>query len=704
MELEPSSAQDLGTLFRRLLQLMAARSGDHEKLLGELEDAAAAEAMAGWPRDVVIDMAAASEGDTDLHRTAASGDGDRYLECARVAYDKDKSQLTARNWDGDTPLHCAARAGNPNMVRRLIELAGEDDGGGGERAKAMVGIRNRRGETALHEAIRSGDKDMVRDLMAVDNQLARVDAHDGTSPLFLAVSLSHDRLARSLYQEYDKLSSYSGPEGQNVLHAAALHGYRHSKGMTKQLLMWNNNLARQADDNGSIPLHFAASAEDPSLELFLFLYAERNFELYLLTLSLSISPKEWVYGFYKWREHPTFLLLKANEQSAFQPDRNGLYPAHVAASAGSLVPIIVLLCHSPGCAGLRDAQGRTFLHVAVEKKMLNIVWFVASRSEYKAIINIQDYDGNTALHLAVLGGNWDIFKSLINNKHVRLNLTNKDGATPMDVALSKVPPSGLYFGLHARRRILVTLTLTNAKMSYRRRDCFVDQHVPKLNEEEESAKITSFAQIVGVGSVLVATATFAAAFTMPGGANSSENTLPNGIGGTPSLAGLYAFDGFIISNTLAFICSTLATFSLVYTGVATVDIEKRVKLVAFSLALLISAARSFCAAFAFAIYVVLPAKVAYGTAIAVCVMTTLSLMDAVWFIYAIVTDTTVLLNREDWGSMSKRVMKLGTRILVNAGYVFWPYLVIFGLLGIKTITGHERIFPPAPAPLSHRQF
>ena len=241
---------------------------------------------------------------------------------------------------------------------------------------------------------------------------------------------------------------------------------------------------------------------------------------------------------------------------------------------------------------------------------------------------------------------------------------------------------------HARRRILRTLILANAKRSYCRRDRFLDQHVPKLNEAEESAKITSFAQIVGVGSVLVATATFAAAFAMPGGPDSNDKTIPpNGKAGTPTLAGLYAFHAFIISNTLAFICSTLATFSLVYIGVATVDIEKRIKLVAFSLALLISAARSFCAAFAFAIYVVLPRKVAHGTAMAACVMTVLALMDAFWFMLAIVTDTTVLLSREDWVSMSKPLLKLGSRILANTVYVFWPYIVIFGLLGIKSISG-----------------
>ncbi|XP_037413686.1 ankyrin repeat-containing protein At5g02620-like [Triticum dicoccoides] len=693
------SAQDLVRKFRSLLQLMAARSGDYETP----EDAAVTAAMlAGWHRDVVIDLAAASEGDTQLHRAAAGGDGVCYRRCVALACDGDSSRLLACNGDGDTPLHCAARAGHTGMVKHLIGLAQGDGQDDGEMAKTMVRMQNNRGETALHEAIRSGyEKDvktMVEDLLAVDNQLVCLEAFDGTSPLFLAVSLGQHWLASWLYEWGHKKLSYSGPEGQNALHAAALDGFRHNTGIAKRLLHWNNSLARQADNSGSTPLHFAASAQDPTLELFLFVFGDQGFESHS-PLSLTTLPKKWVYKFYKWREHPTFLLVDANPHSAFQPDRNSLYPVHVAASAGSLVPIIILLCHSPGCAGLRDNQGRTFLHIAVEKKKHNIVWFVARRLDNKAIMNIQDYNGNTAMHLAVGGGSWNIFKILIGNKHVCLNLTNKEGETPMDIALSNVTPTGFYFGMHARRRILVTLTLANGKNSFCRRDLFLDQHVPKLNEKEESDKITSFAQIVGVGSVLVATATFAATFTMPGGPNSTDPKIPpNGRGGTPTLAGLYAFDAFVISNTLAFICSTLATFSLVYTGVATVDIEKRIKLVAFSLALLISAARSFCAAFAFAIYVMLPPTVAHGTAMAACVMTVLALMDAFWFMWAIVTDTIVLVRREDWRSMPKRLMKLAARILINTVYVFWPYIVIFGLLAIKSITGRQETSAPAGTP------
>ncbi|TVU06615.1 hypothetical protein EJB05_49839, partial [Eragrostis curvula] len=325
-----------------------------------------------------------------------------------------------------------------------------------------------------------------------------------------------------------------------------------------------------------------------------------------------------------------------------------------------MVPIITLLTKYPGCAGLRDAMGRTFLHVAVKKRHVRVVQFVCLRwrHSFKSMLNIQDNKGNTALHLAIMEGDVDIFRCLMRNKYVHINLQNKDGKTPMDLAHGKVQ-SGFYFGLTAHRRILEMLTLANALPANRRRDQ-LNEYYPCLSEKEESQKITDFAQIVGIEK------------SSPGSAPPPA--------GTPVFARRFAFDGFVISNTLAFICSTLATFSLVYCGVAAVHIRRRIKLVSFSLALLLCAARSFCAAFAFALYLLL-AKVEMGTAIAACVMTSLALLDGAWFVMASFHDTTAVLSRR----APTTLLRLGTGFLVNILYLFWPYLVIFGLLATRNV-------------------
>ncbi|CAL4894283.1 unnamed protein product [Urochloa decumbens] len=682
---------------RASMMLMAASSGDYHQL---------------WPRDVLpapppqqvaIEVVAASRnaaaaaaldddmvvtepetGSTALHVVAAAGDGRCYLESARVICGKAWHLLGAPNSDGDTPLHCAARAGNSRMVARLLELAaaagGEGEGEARARARALVRARNKRGETALHEAVRfcGHDHEMVRALMREDRWLASVVANDGTSPMYLACSLGRKTIARELHQRGHGIS-YSGPDGQNALHAAVIH----DKGITMWLLEWNKDLVNQRDINGSTPMHFAASAPDPSFQFTSFVFTTSNLETHFV--GSYLLPQRCLTKFYEWRKLPFPLLLEAEPSLAFQPDIHGSYPVHIAASAESMVAVIVLLTKYPGCAGLRDAMGRTFLHVAVEKKRYHVVKFVChcSRS-FRPMLNVQDKDGNTALHLAVKQVELDIFRCLMRNRNVKINLQNNQGNTPMDLALGKVR-SGFYFGLTAPRRILGMLNLANAQTSSgnRRRDQMVEYN-PSLNEGEESSKIKDFAQIVGIGSVLVATATFAAAITIPGGVRSPGDVSPAKPGmaapppaGTPVFTGKYAFDGFVVSNTLAFICSTLATFSLVYCGVAAVDIQRRFKLVSFSLAFLLCAARSFCAAFAFSLYLLL-APVEHGTAIAACVMTSLALLDGLWFLITSFHDTTVLLSRRT----RLTFLKVGIGFIANTIYLFWPYLVIFGYMFI----------------------
>lgn len=239
----------------------------------------------------------------------------------------------------------------------------------------------------------------------------------------------------------------------------------------------------------------------------------------------------------------------------------------------------------------------------------------------------------------------------------------------------------------APRRIHGMLTFANAQTANRRRDQIEEYNPSLINEEEESRKIKDFAQIVGIGSVLVATATFTAAITMPGGVRTpgdvaaavGNNTAATGVvvaaptAGTPVLSGSYAFDGFVISNALAFICSALATFSLLYCGVAAVDIHRRIKLMSFSLAMLLGAARSFCAAFGFSLYLLL-APVEYRTAVVTCVMVSFALLDGLWFLMWSFKDLTVLLSRR----VQRTWVKLGTGFIANIVYMFWPYLIIFG--------------------------
>lgn len=181
-------------------------------------------------------------------------------------------------------------------------------------------------------------------------------------------------------------------------------------------MKWNKNkdLTTGRDANGSTPLHFAAGL-----------------------------PRSGNQG------SACAQVFDATTSVLYQPDNDGLSPIHVAAAARaasaplfSRVPIARFVSKCPSSAGLRDAKGRTFLHVAVEKKNVRVVRYACIIDRSLAwVLNMQDNQGNTALHLVVKDGSLALFCPLFGNRQVNLNLTNEDGQTPLDIARYNIRPS-----------------------------------------------------------------------------------------------------------------------------------------------------------------------------------------------------------------------------------------------------------------------
>mgnify|MGYP003702909145 CR=1 FL=1 len=172
-----------------------------------------------------------SDQDSALHVVATSSDGEQYVQCAEMIHGRARHLLGATNNRGDTPLHCAARAGHHAMVCRLISLAAHEGGAANGR---ILSTRNKLGETALHGAIRGGIMMVGESLVSEDPERARSGAGIGASPLYLAVSLGRLEIARDLLDRSPTTLSYSGPEGQNVLHISVYRG----EGMYGQLLVY----------------------------------------------------------------------------------------------------------------------------------------------------------------------------------------------------------------------------------------------------------------------------------------------------------------------------------------------------------------------------------------------------------------------------------------------------------------------------------
>uniref|UniRef100_A0ACD5WNN0 Uncharacterized protein n=1 Tax=Avena sativa TaxID=4498 RepID=A0ACD5WNN0_AVESA len=418
----PSKLRSPAMDYRLLASACSGSFQSLESLLNAGEIPSSADDEEAFLRDSLLGGVTVG-GDTVLHAVATHGDdsAEDFLSKARLIHGKAPSLLSAKNDNGDTPLHCAARAGNFQMLSLLVDLAAqgqedqgrshtpdnrghgprsatEEDNSRATRAKALLETENKSKWTVLHEAVRAGENRVVKFLMDKDPELAGVPRDGGgTSPLYLAVLLGNKIIAETLHQQSAAGAlSYSGPNGQNALHAAVLRG----QALTTMLLEWNNGLTGQQDETGSTPLHLAASVRE-----------QRD------------------------RHTIRLLLLKANPNALYQPDHEGSFPIHVAASVDASQAVSDYINNSPSCAGLRDANGRTFLHVAADKRQKWTVIFSACM--YRSIswiLNMQDNDGNTVLHIAVQAESLIMFCALFANRHVDLNLTNGKGQTPLDIA------------------------------------------------------------------------------------------------------------------------------------------------------------------------------------------------------------------------------------------------------------------------------
>ncbi|WP_246038615.1 ankyrin repeat domain-containing protein [Wolbachia endosymbiont of Leptopilina clavipes] len=78
-----------------------------------------------------------------------------------------------------------------------------------------------------------------------------------------------------------------------------------------------------------------------------------------------------------------------------------------------------------------DKDGRTPLHWAVHKENLEIVNVLI---QVRANVNAQDLYERTPLHYAAMSGDIKVVEALLKIKEIDINLADKDGNTPLDLA------------------------------------------------------------------------------------------------------------------------------------------------------------------------------------------------------------------------------------------------------------------------------
>ncbi|KAJ3684740.1 hypothetical protein LUZ61_013904 [Rhynchospora tenuis] len=208
----------------------------------------------------------------------------------------------------------------------------------------------------------------------------------------------------------------------------------------------------------------------------------------------------------------------------------------------------------PDYANLLDSCGRNLLHMAAKQnhsKVLTTV-FALKKDDLSQIsqmvdsmINATDYEGNTSLHIAAMKGHESVMSAIwdkLNHDQASL-LQNRKGKTAFSLSYEKVWDTT---DEASRGRINEYVKKKGWYFTAEWFDCVMSPYQNKLERT----------QVIGLGSVLITTVAFAAAFTIPGGYNTDN--------GAPVLGKRYMFRAFILANTFAFIQAFQSLFAVLY--------------------------------------------------------------------------------------------------------------------------------------------
>uniref|UniRef100_F6H592 PGG domain-containing protein n=1 Tax=Vitis vinifera TaxID=29760 RepID=F6H592_VITVI len=408
-------------------------------------------------------------------------------------------QVSHRN---NTCLHIAVSFGHHELAKYIVGLCPD-----------LIEKTNSKGDTALHIAARKKDLSFVKFAMdsCPSGSGASRDVENAEHPLLRIVN----------------------KEGNTVLHEALINRCKQEE-VVEILIKADPQVAYDPNKEGKSPLYLAAEAR--------YFHVVEAIGKSKVEEHMNREAKPAVHG---------AILGKNKGQSNFglyQRDDEGFLPIHVASMRGYVDVIKELLQVSFDSIELLSKHGENILHVAAKYGKDNVVNFVLRKKGLENLINEKDKGGNTPLHLATMHAHPKVVNYLTWDKRVDVNLVNNMKATAFDIAVSVEHPTSFH-----QRLIWTALKSTGARPAGNSK---VPPKPPKSpNTDEYKDRVNTLLLV----STLVATVTFAAGFTMPGGYNSSDPSA-----GMAIFLMRNMFHMFVICNTISMYTSILAAIILIW--------------------------------------------------------------------------------------------------------------------------------------------
>ncbi|OMO95574.1 hypothetical protein COLO4_15780 [Corchorus olitorius] len=411
--------------------------------------------------------------------------------------DKCPSLIVQVNAKGQTPLHIAVKYGRFAIVKVLINRAkavreDPEDPQGIEGAREMLRKTDHESNTALHVAAGNiGKCKVVQALLKLEDPEFSYAANKNLeTPLYIAARGGYYHAVAMILDKFKSKAAHNGPHGRTALHAAAMAG---DKRTTTTILEKKGYLTRTTDENGQTPLHYAAHLGS--------------------------------YGVVK-------LLLEKDPSAAYIADKETeMTPILMAARQGHGKIVSEIMSRCPSCCEMVDKRGWNLLH------------FVAIRRTPPAL-------NGYIVEAEAIGTNYASIRNLRDEKDAL-------GFTPVEFSIASF---GGHYGIMFKRMV----------MPKTKKEQIVNLFEEVLNGEvagvpvgrgNEDDNLSSYdldfenarqAHLVVAG--LIATVTFAAAITFPGGYKGDDGPEAQ-LQGTPILIRKAAFRAFVISNAMATVLS-----------------------------------------------------------------------------------------------------------------------------------------------------
>ncbi|GLJ05115.1 hypothetical protein SUGI_0011490 [Cryptomeria japonica] len=404
---------------------------------------------------------------------------------------------------GNSALHIAVSCGNLRFIEKLLQVVNRNSVVGYEFLRAknsdgntavhlaafhghdkvvqellrrierdieagdILSAVNWEGNTALHEAAKGGNEKVLEVLLKHDHDGGLVGAFNdaGETALFTACEGGHCNIVQILLPLMTSDKATKRSDGRTPLHSAVFH--RHT-GVAMMLVEQRPEMVKQADGFGRTALHMAALS--PPLSTF-----QDGLTSYQFTMKIGE------------------LLLQKDNSLCYREDKEKKSPLHIAVKEGKYDLVKVILKYARDCRELVDGNGRKPLHLAVISAVR-----ISEESNFAVLFQFKN-----------------MLLSLMSKRS--LNHRDNSGHTPLQIAMRNFDTDPALFS-----SIKEVLQVNGAVVT------------PEMLEDarwirKATTKLVFKGQGISINAVLIATVSFAAVFTLPGGLDLNPGGKPTAV-------------------------------------------------------------------------------------------------------------------------------------------------------------------------------